>query len=251
VDRDCRHQAAIADPVIKILNCGDAAFTVELGSVVDPAVNARVHLLDAAIANARLPGLIETVPTYRSILVSFDPMLATQATLAAAITAINDQLPQATARAAPAWLLPVVFGGDHGEDLDEVARRTNLTTAEVIRLHCAADYRVYMIGFSPGYSYLGGLTEKLHLPRRDSPRLMTPASTFMQGGAQAGFSPFAIPSGWHLLGQTPLRLFDQRRADPFLLKPGDRVRVVQISPAEYQRLSIIAAQGDLLPERET
>ncbi len=235
---------------VRLLSGGDAAFTVELGNAVDPAINARVHRLDGAIAAAKLPGLIETVPTYRSILVTYDPMVAEREALVAAITRIESALPEGATTVSPAWMLPVAFGGRHGEDLDDVARATNLTTDEVIRLHGAADYRVYMIGFSPGYSYLGGSPPALHLPRRESPRLMTPAGTFMQGGAQAGFSPFAIPSGWHLLGQTPVRLFDRRRADPFLLKPGDRVRVVSITSLEYDRLSSIAERDGLIPERE-
>ena len=234
----------------RILPAGDGALVVELGDGIDPALNDRVHRLDRAIGEAAIPGVVETVPTYRSILVAFDPLTADAAALGARLLELAAGLSDAAATAGRRWVVPVCFGGAHGEDLEEVARRAGLTAERVVALHCAADYRVYMLGFSPGFAYLGGLPEALHLPRRENPRLKTPAGSLMQGGAQAAVSPLAMPSGWHLLGRTPLRMFDVRRPQPFLLAPGDRVRFTAIDAAEYDRLSAEAERTDLLPTLE-
>jgi KipI family sensor histidine kinase inhibitor len=165
---------------------------------------------------------------------------------------IEKLVPKSAADEAPArrWTLPVAYGGAHGLDLEDVARAHGLTTDEVIALHSGAEYRVYMIGFSPGLAYLGGLPEPLHTPRRTSPRLRVPASSVSIGGIQAAVFSVEIPSGWHLLGRTPERMFDLRRTQPFLLGAGDRVRFRPISPAEYERLAALAERGEIVAECE-
>lgn len=238
------------EPAPKILPAGDQALVVELGDGVDPALNDRVHRLDRLVAEAALPGVVETVPTYRSLLVTFDPLATDADTLAASLRQLASAGGGTDGRRGRRWILPVCFGGAHGEDLEEVARRTGLTAERVIELHCAADYRVYMLGFSPGFSYLGGLPEALHLPRRENPRMRTPAGSIMQGGAQAALSPVEMPSGWHLLGRTPIKGFDVRRDPPFLLAPGDRVRLTPIDAATYDRLAAEADRTDLMPDVE-
>jgi KipI family sensor histidine kinase inhibitor len=120
----------------------------------------------------------------------------------------------------------------------------------VIELHCATDYRVYMLGFSPGYAYLGAPPKELQLPRRETPRLMVPANAIMQGGAQAGISPLAMPSGWHILGRTPIRLFDMRRDPPFLLAQGDRVRFHAIDADRFAAMEAEAERAIIMPESE-
>ncbi len=234
----------------RLLAAGEAALVVELGETIDAAVNQRVHVLDAAIAAAKLAGVVETVPTYRSILVSFDPLATDAEALGAAIAAIAAGDLDHAAPSGRRWFIPVAFGGEYGEDLEDVARRTALSTDEVVRLHTAEDYRVYMLGFSPGFAYLGTLPKPLHLPRRETPRLKTPAGSVMQGGAQAAISPTAMPSGWHILGRTPVRIFDLAAAQPFLLAPGDHVRFVAIAPARFAGLAALAEQGKLVPDSE-
>ncbi|CAO3359432.1 5-oxoprolinase subunit PxpB [Azospirillum melinis] len=235
-----------AAPVLRA--AGDSALIVELGDGIAQDLNAAVHRLDRRIADAQLPGIVETVPTYRSILVQFDPAVTAAEPLGQALLGLAAELTQAAAEPQLRWIVPVCFGGAHGEDLDEVARRSGLGTEEVVRLHCTADYRVYMLGFSPGFAYLGGLPEVLHQPRRENPRMVTPAGSVMQGGAQAAISPIAMPSGWHLLGRTPARTFDLKREPPFLLAPGDRIRFTAISAAEYDRLE---GMSGYLPDCET
>jgi KipI family sensor histidine kinase inhibitor len=232
---------------LRLLPAGEAALLVELGDIIDPDLNEAVHRLDAAINRAELDGVVETVPTYRSILVSFDPTRTTAPALAAAISALKTAAGETNATKRRRWFVPVCFGGAHGEDLAEVASRAGLTAEAVVNLHCAADYRVYMLGFSPGFAYLGGLPEALHQPRRENPRAVTPAGSFMQGGSQAALSPVAMPSGWHLIGRTPLCLFDPRRSQPFPLAPGDRVRLVAIGAEDFDRM---AGRTDLLPDSE-
>jgi KipI family sensor histidine kinase inhibitor len=232
---------------LRLLPAGEAALLVELGDTINPDLNEAVHRLDAAINRAELDGVVETVPTYRSILVSFDPTRTTAPALAAAISALKTAAGETNATKRRRWFVPVCFGGAHGEDLAEVASRAGLSAEAVVDLHCAADYRVYMLGFSPGFAYLGGLPEALHLPRRENPRAVTPAGSFMQGGSQAALSPVAMPSGWHLIGRTPLCLFDPGRSQPFPLAPGDRVRLVAIGAGDFDRM---AGRTDLLPDSE-
>ena len=234
----------------RLLPAGDSALVVELGDAISLAVNARVHALDAAIGRAGFRCVTETIPTYRSILVQFDPLAEDAEGLPERLLALARADHSHDATTARRWRIPVAYGGEHGIDLEDVARATGLTPAEVVALHAGADYAVYMIGFSPGFAYLGGLPEALYLPRRANPRLKTPAGSVMLGGMQAAISPTAMPSGWHLLGQTPARLFAPARAEPFLLKPGDRVRFEVVSAAAYARLDQAAERAGWLPEQE-
>lgn len=235
---------------LTLLPAGDAALVAELGDTIDPALNEAVQALDAALTDAAPAGLVETVPTYRSLLVHYDPCLTDAETLGAILRDLAGSLDASARPAGRRWFLPVAFGADLGVDLGFVAGQTGRTEAEVVALHCAADYRVYMLGFSPGFAYLGGLAPELHLARRENPRLSTPAGSIMQGGAQACVSPLAMPSGWHILGQTPVLTFDLRRERPFLLAPGDRVRFIAIDRDRFAALQAEAAAGGLVPDSE-
>jgi 5-oxoprolinase (ATP-hydrolysing) subunit B len=231
----------------RVLPCGDAALTVEFGDTVDAGINARVLALDAALAAAPLPGVRETIPTYRALYVHYDPVAVRFHDLAGRLRALAAQH---HAQPAPgkSWNVPVVYGGDFGMDLDDVARRHGLTTHEVIARHAAALYRVYMIGFMPGYAYLGGLDQSIATPRRDEPRLVTPAGAVMIGGAQAGIQCLAAPSGWHVLGRTPFRNFHPRRDPLFLMAPGDAVRFTPIAAKEWEALDRAAEKGEWVAE---
>jgi KipI family sensor histidine kinase inhibitor len=230
----------------RILACGDAALTVEFGSTIDPRLNARVLALDARVA-AGVLGVVETVPTYRSLLVHYDPLATDFARLSEAILALCGDLPDTPAEAR-IWRIPVVYGGDFGIDLEDVAARHGIAPADVIAKHSAPTYRVYMIGFLPGFSYLGGLDPAIATPRRESPRTDTPAGTISIGGVQALVASIAAPSGWHLLGRTPVRTVMPGRDPTFLLGPGDRVRFEAISPSRWDALDRAAASGDPVAE---
>ncbi len=235
----------------RIVPVGDSAILIELAETVDPAVNAAVLALDAELAALALPGVVELLPTYRSLLVHYDPERVEPEALLARLASLD--LAHPTARPeGRLWTVPVAYGGEYGVDLEAVAARHGLSPEEVVALHTAATYRVYMVGFVPGFTYLGGLDPRLHTPRREDPRPRTPAGSVSIGGVQAGIASLEIPSGWHLLGRTPVRTFDPERTPPFLLEPGDRVRFRPIDPANFAELDRRAAAHDPLiaPEEE-
>lgn len=234
----------------RYLAVGDSALSVEFGDAVDEATNARVLALDKAM-NAALPeGVIELVPTYRALMIHFDPLAIGCATLRETVERL---LAETVEDSEPGrlWRIPVGYGGEFGIDLGSLAKRHGMTEDRVIEIHSGATYRVYMIGFAPGFSYLGGLPEALHTPRRTEPRLVTPAGTISIGGAQAAIASVPVPSGWHLIGRTPLKTFDPAADPAFLLNPGDRVRFERISHADWQTLSERVERGEHRPLPET
>lgn len=232
------------EPGYRLLDCGDRALTVELGRAVDPAVNARVVALDRQLCAARRPGLLETVPTYRSLLVLYDPDRLPRPELAALIAAHWPPREEA-AGAVRRWRVPVHYGGEHGADLATLAAAAGLTPEAVIGLHAGRDYRVHMIGFAPGFAYLGGLDPRLHASRRTDPRPKTPAGSVSIGGNQTGVSPpLELPSGWQLIGRTPARSYDPARSEPFLFAAGDLIRFEPIDRDAFDTLSAAARAGE-------
>lgn len=234
----------------RFLHAGDRALTVELGNVIDPAVNDLVVTLDDRIRAAAIPGVEETIPTYRSLQVVYDPLVIRAARLIPLLRALVPERAEPP-RDRRRWRVPVCYGGEHGMDLDFVAETHAITTDEVIALHSSAEYRVYMIGFAPGFAYLGGLPEPLHTPRRQNPRTLTPASSISIGGIQAAVSSMPVPSGWHMLGRTPVRTFDSRRKAPFLMKTGDLVRFFAIDAPTFDRLDALADRGETVADSES
>jgi len=233
----------------RFLQAGDSALTVELGNAVDIRINEAVAALEQNISEAGIEGVLETIPTYRSVQVVYDPARIRSRDLIPRLAEVLAR-PGAGVATARRWVIPVCYGGEHGMDLEFVARVHNLAVDQVIAIHSGAEYRVYMIGFSPGFAYLGGLPDPLHTPRRDTPRTLTPARSISIGGIQAAVSTMPVPSGWHMLGQTPVRIFDLTRPEPFLLRTGDRVRFTPIPHAEFQRLDAAAEKGDIIARCE-
>ena len=231
----------------RFLPSGDGAVTVEFGQVIDAAVNARVLALDRALSSACLAGVSEAVPTYRSLLVHYDPLQIGFADLVQKLLTLAKQ--PATQNSEPRrWRVPVVYGGEFGVDLEEVAEAHDISTAEVIRRHIGGDYRVAMIGFTPGFAYLSGLDPAIAMPRRRDPRTATPPGTISIGGVQACVQCLAGPSGWHLLGRTPVRTFHPHRDPVFLMEPGDTVTFESIPAAQFDALDSAAERGDLVAE---
>lgn len=229
--------------VARIVPIGDAALLVELGDAIDEAINAQVLNLAAALRRDEEPAISDIVPTYRSLLVRFDPDLLERAQLQARLETLLDQIDEA-APAGRLWSVPVVYGGAFGVDLEAVAGAKGIAASELAKRHAATTYRVFMIGFQPGFAYLGGLDPALGHPRRAEPRPVTPAGSIAIGGAQTAITSVAAPSGWHLLGRTPIRLFAPTRTPPFLLEAGDRVRLHPIAAAEWDALDARAEAGD-------
>jgi len=232
----------------RILPSGDAAITVEFSRNIDDAANQRVLALDRVLADEQVAGVTETVPTYRSLLVHYDPVAIDFDTLGAKLADMA-QRPVPPLTKTRRWRIPVSYGGEHGIDLEDVARTLNTTPDEIVARHVAGDYRVAMIGFTPGWSYLSGLEKFLHMPRRQNPRLLTPAGTVSVGGVQAGIQCLAGPSGWHLLGRTPVRTYQLHRNPIFLLEPGDRITFSAIDAKTFAEQDRAAEAGEIIAEQ--
>ncbi|HEY3909676.1 MAG TPA: 5-oxoprolinase subunit PxpB [Stellaceae bacterium] len=226
----------------RFLSSGDHALIVEFGDRVDRALNREVLRLDAVLRAERLHGVIETVPTFRSLMVHYDPLATSRTVLEHAIGRLLDRGGGAP-REARRWRVPICYEGGFAPDLDEVARLTGLTPAEVAALHQAPCYHVYMLGFLPGLPYLGDLPEALNLPRRADPRLRVPAGSVSIATSLSTIYPYESPGGWHLIGATPIRLFDAGRTPPALLAPGDAVRFEPIDADAFLALRRAAEAG--------
>lgn len=238
--------ASFAPP--RLLPSGDSAVTVEFARTIDADANARVLALDRLIATAAITGLSETVPTYRSLLVHYDPVVIGYDALGKRLLQLAGEA-QPVAATTTRWRIPVAYGGEHGIDLEDAAKTLNTTPDDLVARHAGGDYRVAMIGFTPGWSYLSGLAADLQMPRRQNPRLTTPAGTISIGGIQTGIQCLAGPSGWHLLGRTPVRTFQLGRDPVFVLEPGDAISFHPIDDATFTEMDRAAAAGDIVAER--
>ncbi len=212
---------------------GDRGLQICFGDCIDESLNRRVLALAAALRD--FPGLIDRVPAYASLTLFYDPRVWTYEGLAAAL---RDDLNAATLGAGDGRTvsLPVCYGGEHGPDLEAVAQICEMDAAEVVARHSGNEYRVFFLGFTPGFPYLGGMDPRLAVPRQDTPRAQVPAGSVGIAGTQTGVYPQASPGGWQLIGQTPVRLFDARRDPPCLLSPGDRVVFRPIDATEFASL---------------
>lgn len=227
------------------LPCGDGALTLQLGDEIDAEINARIIGLADGLEAAKIPGVREIVPTYRSLLVQYDsdrirgPEL--ERILLGICTVVSDQ-PKGTRR----WEIPVIYGGEVGQDFDDLAEMKGLTGDELIKIHSDAEYRIYMIGFAPGFAYLGGVPEILHTPRLEKPRQNIPAGAIGIGGQQGNISSLPGPSGWRYIGWTPVRSFDPSRPEPFLFKAGDLIRFCPKTVSEGKELAQRVAAGETI-----
>ncbi|MDE2380383.1 5-oxoprolinase subunit PxpB [Bradyrhizobium sp.] len=231
----------------RLLPSGDCAVTVEFSRTIDDDANQRVLALDRAVAAAAIEGVIEAVPTYRSLLVHYDPCVIGFDGLGGKLLALAGQ-PAPPSAKPRRWRIPVAYGGEHGIDLEDVAKTLDTTPDDIVARHIAGDYRIAMIGFTPGWSYLSGLEPFLHMPRRQNPRLSTPAGTISIGGVQTGIQCLAGPSGWHLLGRTPVRTYQLHRNPIFLTEPGDRVTFFAIDHKTFAEQDRAAEAGEIIAE---
>lgn len=227
----------------QILACGDRMVSVEFAPVIAPEINEAVHSLAAAVENARIPGIVECIPSYRALGVHYDPL---QIRYSEIVRQLNDLLSsrQISAKRIPRRLeVPVVYGDDFGPDLNSLATIHGLSGEATVTRHLKAVYRVCLIGFTPGFPYLSGLPEELATPRLPTPRQAVPAGSVAIGGRQCGIYPVSSPGGWRIIGRTPLRLFNIQRSEPCLLAPGDEVVFRRICGSEFAE---IASKADSL-----
>ena len=231
----------------RLLPSGDSAITVEFSRHIDDLANRRVLALDRLVVREAIAGVTETVPTYRSLLVHYDPQQIDFDTLGGKLVALAEQ-PVPAATPGRRWRIPVSYGGEHGVDLEDVARKLDTSADDVVARHAGGNYRVAMIGFTPGWSYLSGLEDFLHMPRRQNPRLVTPAGTISIGGVQTGIQCLAGPSGWHLLGRTAVRTYQLHRDPIFLLEPGDYVTFSIVDAKTFAEQDRAAEAGEIVAE---
>ena len=207
---------------------GDLALVAELGDTISPEINRRVRSLTGALEQGGIPGVFDFLPTYRSVLVYYDPLLITSGEVEEGIERLLENAEAADTGTRHVVHLPTLYGGDMGPDIAFVAEHSGLDEQQVISIHSATDYLVYMMGFSPGFAYLGGLDERLATPRLQSPRTEIPPGAVGIAETQTGVYPVASPGGWQLIGRTPVKLFDPARERPVLLSAGDYVRFVPL-----------------------
>jgi KipI family sensor histidine kinase inhibitor len=234
-------------PAPRLLPAGDSAIVVEFGDGIDARTNARVRLLQRALEAGAPAGIVETVPTYRSLMVHYDPMVLTREALDHVIITTSGRLPEEIREMARTVEIPVKYGGEAGPDLADVAAAAGVDEQAVVELHAGGDYVVFMLGFMPGFPYLGGLPSDIATPRLASPRVAVPAGSVGIAGAQTGIYPTESPGGWRLIGRTPVRLFDPRRSPPALLEAGDHVRFVSVGQAHYDAIAREVEAGTYRP----
>ena len=216
---------------------GDCGLLVEYGEAIDPAVNQKVRSMAIAVQNNMPDGVIEIIPTYRSILIYYDPSITNPSLLKETLIDLESGLAEIEIPPPQVVEIPVCYGEEFGPDIEHVAQSHNLSSQAVIDLHSEPEYLIYMVGFTPGFPFLGGLPEVLHTPRLKTPRARVPEGSVGIANGQTGVYPIASPGGWQLIGKTPIRLFAPERSNPFLYQAGDRIRFKPVSTGEYQRLS--------------
>jgi len=221
--------------------------SVELGEEISAEVNTRVRALEYLVDQKALPGVVETVPSYRSLLVYYDPSVVGYDALCAQLAALAEQATTTAMPPAREVELPCCYEGELGTDLEAAAARLGLSVDELVRLHAGAEYLVYFIGFTPGLPYMTGAPERLTIPRLDTPRVKVPAGSVAIGGTQCCIYSVESPGGFWLLGRTPVRLYDPDAAEPILLRPGDRVRFHQIDRREFDDVAARVAAGRFRP----
>jgi inhibitor of KinA len=233
----------------RFLNAGEAAIVVEFGATVDAAINARVLALDAALVSLALPGIRETVPTYRSLMIHYDPLVIYRQDLIETVRTIEEN-PSISFEPERRWTIPCCYDPPFGEEIDQIAEMAGITRERVIALHSEATYRVYMYGFAPGFCYLGGLPIELAISRRLTPRSPHPPNTILVGGGMTLISTISMPTGWWLVGRTPERMFSLTREPNFLVKVGDALRFEPIDAKTFDALDARSVAGEIVAKSE-
>lgn len=223
-----------AEATFRIVAAGDAMFVVEFEERIDRGVNARVQALAKAIRAAAIAGVRDIVPAIRSVAVYFDPLRVDPVVLRRRVEEEAGRAAPLDEPERPTIRIPVCYGGEFGPDLHDVAAFAGISEDEVIALHTGNTYQVFMLGFVPGFAYLGTVDDRIASPRRATPRVRVPAGSVGIAGVQTGIYPSETPGGWQLVGRTPVRLFDLDRPDPCLLEPGDRVQFYRIDASEFR-----------------
>lgn len=221
---------------------GDRAISIDFGQVIDPKINRHIRQTIERIKELQLEGIIELVPTYCALLVEYDAMLYSYSDICNIIEpTLEEGMTDTTNELVTVVEVPTVYGGDFGPDLSFVASHNHLSEDEVVSIHNGTDYLVYMLGFIPGFTYLGGMDPRIATPRLSSPRTLIPAGSVGIAGEQTGTYPSDSPGGWQIIGRTPVTMYDMSKAQAALLNAGDYVRYVPIDESEFHRIKLLGS----------
>jgi inhibitor of KinA len=234
---------------VRMLDAGEQGLVVEFGNEIDPVLNARVRRLARIVATQMADRILEVVPTYRSLMVYFDPLIISRRALQENIAGYLGDLDSVTVAndTARVITIPVSYGGEFGPDLEFVATHNAITEDEVVAIHTSTPYLVYMLGFTPGFPYLGGMSGRIAAPRLDVPRVRIPVGSVGIAGRQTGIYPIESPGGWRLIGRTPLPVFNPLSENPFLFAAGDYLQFSAIQADEYGALEEQIDSGNYAP----
>lgn len=220
---------------VKYLISGDRAIIMEFGDEIAKDINARIRSTMNAI-DGNIDGIVEMTPTYRSITIVYDPMKLTYKDLVEKLRQYENTNSSEEETKVNLIEIPTLYGGEYGPDMDFVKSNAGLSAEEVVKIHTGTDYLVYMLGFAPGFTYLGGMDERIATPRLKSPRLKIEAGSVGIAGSQTGMYPSESPGGWQLIGRTPLKLYNPEEEPPVFIQAGDYIRYISIDESEYQRI---------------
>ncbi len=220
----------------RFLPAGDKSLIIEFGDSIKPEINKKIRNMYLAIEKLNIDGIQEMIPTYRSLLVSYNPLKLKYSELCERLRECEENLGDTDSEPAKVVRIPTIYGGEYGPDLEFVAEHCNLSVEEVISIHSSQNYLIYMLGFTPGFPYLGGMSDKLETPRLKTPRTKIPGGSVGIAGKQTGIYPIDSPGGWQLIGITPVKLYDPFAEPPVLLNAGDYVRFVPINEEEYKSI---------------
>lgn len=228
---------------IRILPLGDRSLSVEFSSEISDSVNRRIHAFNVALKNNRIDGLVETVPSYRSILIFYQPEQIRYDALVHRLQPLLEESESLPLPPSTVVEIPVAYGGNYGPDLEIVAKNNHLTQEEVIRIHSSGDYLIYMLGYLPGFPYLGGMDHRIVAPRRSVSRSDIPGGSVGISGHQTGIYPIQSPGSWQLIGRTPVRLYDVARITPILLDAGNHIKFTPITHHEFNSIAQAVSCG--------
>ena len=221
---------------VRFLLTGDTSLTVEFGNEISEAINHDIRAYKIALEKAGLPGIVELVPTYRSLMVHYDPAVLPYQELRERLEKLLDDMGEIEIPPSPVLEIPVLNGGEMGTELTFVEEHAGLSEEEVIRIHSSTEYLIYMLGFTPGFTYLGGMSEKIATPRLKQPRVKIPAGSVGIAGTQTGVYPIDSPGGWQLIGRTPVKMYDPDRETPILPEAGQYIKFYPVTQEEYDSI---------------
>lgn len=231
-------------PDIRILTAGDSALLIEFGREIDPETNRKITALVQLMREQHIEGIVDVIPAFCSLLINYDPRVLSYEELKERMEHLLKMETKTEATRKRIFEIPVCYGGGYGPDIENIAEHAGLSVEEVIKIHSSKDYLIYMLGFLPGFTYLGGLDERIYTPRLASPRLKIRAGSVGIGGSQTGIYPLDSPGGWQLMGLTPVRTYDPERQTPILVEAGDYIRFIPIDEEEFLRIQKLVEKGE-------